>query len=500
MKDFQFEEQGLDTDLEMDIDHLGMRRIYCNRDLNLAGIQWVGFDMDYTLAIYRRKPFDELTWELTAKRLIQDFGYPKALLDEPYDGEFAIRGLVIDKELGHVLKMNVFRHVGKGVHGRRPLTDEERSLYRNNPPPISSQRFRLLDTLFEIPEAYIYANIVQLFERRSDGEDVPYARIAADVRQAIDTIHADGTLKDVIVQDPGKYIERDPQLASALHRLRSAGKKLFLLTNSWFPYSQAVLSWLLDDQRNDYPDWRSYFDVVITAAQKPLFFRGSNPFMLLDDEGQHVREEHERFEKGKVYANGNLKEFESFIGLGGDEILYVGDHIFGDILRSKIDSNWRTVMIIPELEDELASTEMIRDVSRAWHDAQLRLNDVQHEIEVRSDAIARLRALLKTSESDQERRRIDKLMRPLIRRVDALKKQSRSILQRTFEYEDQFDEAFHDQWGALMKEGNEFSLFGSQVDQFACVYTSRASNLSAYSPNHYFRSPPQSLPHESLRR
>lgn len=499
MDQWSLREQSIGNGLETDIDQLGLRRIYCNRDLNLDAVQWVGFDMDYTLAIYHRDAFDQLTWELAAKRLVDEFEYPEELLSHPYDGQFAIRGLVIDKELGHVLKMNVFRHVGKGMHGFEEISDEERAKYRRNPPLISSRRFRLLDTLFEIPEAYVFATIVHLLEARGD-TDISYSQIAADVRKTIDTIHADGSLKDVIMENPGKYVERDPQLASALHRLRSAGKKIFLLTNSWFPYSESVMSWLLEDQREDYPDWKSYFDVITTAAQKPLFFRGSTPFFLLDDDGNHVREEHEKFERGRVYANGNLKEFESFIGLGGEEILYVGDHIFGDILRSKIDSNWRTAMVIPELEDELNSTEMIRDVSRAWLDAQVRLNDIQHEIEVRSDAIFRLRSVLKMSDNDEEIDRIERLMRPLTRRIDALKKQSRVVLQRTFDYQAKFDEAFHERWGALMKEGNEFSLFGSQVDRFACVYTSRASNLSAYSPSHYFRSPPQSLPHESLDR
>lgn len=499
MDPLSLREQSIGNGLETDIDHLGIRRIYCNRDLNLDAVQWVGFDMDYTLAIYHREAFDQLTWELAAKRLVDEYAYPEELLTHTYDGDFAIRGLVIDKEKGHVLKMNVFRHVGKGFHGFKEISDAERATYRRSPPLISSQRFRLLDTLFELPEAYVFASIVHFLEERGD-TDISYSRIATDVRTVIDKIHADGSLKSVIMENPAKYVELDPQLASALHRLRSAGKKIFLLTNSWFPYSESVMGWLLDDQRQDYPDWKSYFDIIVTAAQKPLFFRGSTPFFLLDDEGNHVREEHTKFERGRVYANGNIKEFESFIGLGGDEILYVGDHIYGDILRSKLDSNWRTAMIIPELEDELNSTELVRDVARAWHDAQFRLNDIQHEIEIRSDAISRLRSVQKMTRKDEEIEQIERLMRPLTRRIDALKKQSRVVLQRTFDYQAQFDEAFHERWGALMKEGNEFSLFGSQVDRFACVYTSRASNLSAYSPSHYFRSPPQSLPHESLDR
>jgi predicted HAD superfamily phosphohydrolase YqeG len=34
-------------------------------------------------------------------------------------------------------------------------------------------------------------------------------------------------------------------------------------------------------------------------------------------------------------------------------VLYVGDHIYGDILRSKKTLGWRTMLVVPELESEL---------------------------------------------------------------------------------------------------------------------------------------------------
>ena len=40
-----------------------------------------------------------------------------------------------------------------------------------------------------------------------------------------------------------------------------------------------------------------------------------------------------------------------------DHILYVGDHIYGDVLRAKKESAWRTLMIIQEMTDELDAME-----------------------------------------------------------------------------------------------------------------------------------------------
>src|SRR5678809_752883 len=35
------------------------------------------------------------------------------------------------------------------------------------------------------------------------------------------------------------------------------------------------------------------------------------------------------------------------------QVLYIGDHIYGDMLRAKKSSVWRTAMVIQELEGEL---------------------------------------------------------------------------------------------------------------------------------------------------
>ena len=41
------------------------------------------------------------------------------------------------------------------------------------------------------------------------------------------------------------------------------------------------------------------------------------------------------------------------LDMKGKDILYVGDHIFGDILKSKKRQGWKTFLVVPELTDEL---------------------------------------------------------------------------------------------------------------------------------------------------
>jgi hypothetical protein len=46
----------------------------------------------------------------------------------------------------------------------------------------------------------------------------------------------------------------------------------------------------------------------------------------------------------------------------GEEILYVGDHLYSDVLRSKRTLGWRTTLIVPELTNEMAVFRANREV------------------------------------------------------------------------------------------------------------------------------------------
>ena len=50
--------------------------------------------------------------------------------------------------------------------------------------------------------------------------------------------------------------------------------------------------------------------------------------------------------------------------------------------------------------------------------------------------------------------------------------------------------------GLCLREGNENSRFGEQVNDYADLYTSRVSNFGPYSPLRYFRAPRRPMPHE----
>lgn len=471
------------------------RRIFVNRDLRMSGVAWVGFDMDYTLAIYDQPEMDQLSIQATVRKLIAR-GYPSFLLDEPYETAFPIRGLLIDKRYGHILKMDRYKVVQKAYHGLQQLPEAQiRALYQRKKLRPTTPRYHWIDTLYALSEAALYAGIVGAFERR--GLPLDYTKVFADIRECIDEAHRDGTILDTVLADLPRFVVRDPDLAPTLHKLRSAGKKLFLLTNSRWSYTEQMMTYLLAGSIPEYPTWRHFFDLVVVAAEKPGFFQQRKPF--LERDGDEVRPASLHFEKGKVYEGGNLRDLERLLDVTGDRVLYIGDHIYGDILRSKKESAWRTAMIIQEMEAEvIAHDACAKDYARldALADMRDRLEDELRHFQAR---IKELTRAIQTQEPTSMNGTTSALRTERVRAKRGLER-VRGIL-REVDRENgplsaRISKRFHPYWGSLLKEGSEQSSFGDQVEEYACLYTSRVSNFLLYSPLQYFRSSRDLMPHE----
>ncbi|MFZ5439704.1 MAG: HAD-IG family 5'-nucleotidase, partial [Myxococcota bacterium] len=339
------------------------RQVFVNRNLHLGKVELIGFDMDYTLAIYHLRRLEQLSYDLTVERLVEKYGYPAEIRTIPYDHAFVLRGVFVDKPRGNLLKIDRFGYVGRAYHGRRLLPDAEiQRLYRNERIRMKSTDYAWIDTLFALPEACLLAGIIELYETKLNRPMDNYTKLYDDIREAIDSVHRDNSLKKLIRADIGRYIFKDPELGPALHKLRSGGKKLFVLTNSLWDYTNAVMSFLLDGVLPEYPSWKNYFDYIITGGAKPAFFSEQRPFLVIDPatEENKVLGEATELERGKIYQGGNLADFERLTGHQGESVLYVGDHIYGDILKSKKTSMWRTCMIVQEIEDELSYLEARR--------------------------------------------------------------------------------------------------------------------------------------------
>ncbi|MCA9602820.1 MAG: 5'-nucleotidase, partial [Myxococcales bacterium] len=164
-------------------------RIYCCRNLRMDHIEMVGFDMDYTLAIYHQAEMDRQSIEATVKKLV-DRGYPESLLTMNYRIDFPVRGLLVDKKYGHVLKMDRYKYVKQAYHGLKPLdADTRRKLYHAVQIKPATSRYHWVDTLYALSEVAVYAAAVEELERL--GDTVDYEKLFTDVRECIDLSHQD---------------------------------------------------------------------------------------------------------------------------------------------------------------------------------------------------------------------------------------------------------------------------------------------------------------------
>ncbi|MBN1825196.1 MAG: HAD-IG family 5'-nucleotidase [Candidatus Eisenbacteria bacterium] len=462
------------------------QRVFCNRNLRLTSNGAIGFDLDHTLAHYDPLQVEELAFRATQQKLVRKLGYPAAVSNIRYDPEFVIRGLVIDRRKGNIVKMNYHKYVTRAFHGRKELSREQLETYRRARINLSSERFVSVDTLFHLPEVYLYLSIIDLLEER--GEKPNFVQIYKDVRAMIDQAHADGSIKNVIRGNPSRFIRIDPKLVQVIDEFRTWGKKIFLLTNSEYYYADVLMNHLFHKRpASDTRHWTDFFDLIITEAAKPGFF----------DEGTRRKPAPIRkTTHPEAYKGGSARFLEERVGHRGDEILYFGDHTYGDILRAKKSAGWRTAMVVPELEQELKITLELQPKLRIYSG----LSEERDRIDMERAALEReqnrLRMLSREKALPRVLSRRESKIAILQAEIDARSREIADLAEQTATLWRECERRYNRIWGPLFREGNEPSRFGHQVRDFACVYTSRASNFLFYSKDHYFRSPVDLMPHE----
>jgi 5'-nucleotidase len=462
-----------------------IRGIFCNRTLNLRAIRAIGYDMDYTLIHYR---VDE--WERRAyghlQRKCADLGWP--VDDLEFDRSLIVRGLVIDTERGNFLKANRFGYVKRAFHGTRPLDfEEQRREYSRTIVDLAEPRFVFLNTLFALSEGCMYAQLVDRLDRRELPEVLGYAELYERTRRLIDEAHVEGVLKGEILADPDRFVEPDPETPLALLDQQRAGKKLLLITNSEWSYTRALMRHTFDPYLPKGMTWRDLFELVIVQARKPDFFSSRSPvFEIVNEDG--LLRTALGLTAGRAYVGGNAGLVEHHLGVAGDQLLYVGDHLYADVHVSKDVLRWRTALVVRELEDDLAAEE-------AFAGERERLQALMSEKEDLEFAVCQQRlALQRTREhygprSNRSIADIETELANLRTRLDGLDEVIAPLATRAAKLSNA-------RWGPVMRAGNDKSYFARQVERYADVYLSRVSNFLAHTPFIYLRSPRGTLPHD----
>ena len=130
-------------------------------------------------------------------------------------------------------------------------------LYPNKFLQLDESRVYVLNTLFNLPETYLLACLIDFFtnspqytrERTGvkEGElTMSFKSIFQDVRNAVDWIHLHGDLKSKTIENLDEYVKKDERLPMFLTRIRESGAKLFLLTNSDYVFTDKIMTYLFD--------------------------------------------------------------------------------------------------------------------------------------------------------------------------------------------------------------------------------------------------------------
>lgn len=462
------------------------RKVFCNRTLNFRSIKAIGYDMDYTLVHYHVEEWEKRAYEYLKQQFLSQ-GWP--VQDLQFNPQLVCRGLVIDTEKGNIIKTNRFGFVKRAMHGTTVVDfDSQRQTYSRTIVDLAEKRWVFLNTLFSLSEGCMYAQLVNLLDQRAIPEVLGYSDLYDRVRAVLEAAHLEGKLKEEIVNDPDRFVILEQETALTLLDQYYSGKKLMLITNSEWPYTVAMMNYTFNRFLPSTMTWRDLFELVIVGARKPTFFTSNQPIFEVVDENGLLRPNAGRLKKGTAYLGGSAHLVEKHLNLSGDEILYVGDHMFGDVHVTKNVLRWRTALILRELEDEIRAIESFRTqeselahfmkqkatLETEYFQARLELQRKQNKYGPKN----------KTTEAE------------LTKVIEELRNKLYYSDQNTAPLAKAVTELNNPDWGLLLRAGNDKSYLAYQLERYADIYTSRVSNFLETTPFAYLRSPKGSLPHD----
>ncbi|KAL3321512.1 hypothetical protein AABB24_039238 [Solanum stoloniferum] len=471
------------------------RGIFCSRTLNLRSISAIGYDMDYTLMHYNVMAWEGRAYDYCMENL-RNVGFPVDGL--AFDPDLVIRGLVIDKEKGNLVKADRFGYIKRAMHGTRMLSTREVSeIYGRELVDLRKEnKWEFLNTLFSVSEAVAYMQLVDRLDKGVIGPDLcpnEYKGLYKAVGKALFRAHVEGQLKSEIMSKPELFVEPDPELPLALLDQKEAGKRLLLITNSDYHYTDKMMQHSFNRYLPNDMSWRDLFEMVIVSARKPEFFQMAHPMYEVVT-GEGLMRPCFKARPGGLYSGGSAQMIESSLNVHGDEILYVGDHIYTDVSQSKVHLRWRTALICRELEEEYNA--LIHS-----QEERATLIDLINKKEVLGDLFNQLRlALQRRTEgrpaqtlaaTHMEDNELTESMQKLLVVMQRLDQKIGPML-------DEDGELFNKRWGYLSRAGLwDKSHLMRQIEKYADIYTSRVSNFLHYTPFMYFRAQEQNLAHDS---
>ncbi len=435
--------------------------------------------MDHTLIRYNSKNFESLVFKLAVEQLVEHKKYPELIKSLKFKFDDAVRGLILDSKNGNILKLSRYGAIRHSFHGTKQINfAEQKKIYRSIYVDLNDPNYFAIDTSFSIAFCVLYSQLVDLKDENL--YELPnYSSIALDVLSVVDQIHSDGNLKSKITKDLANYVLKEPEVVEGLKRYLRYGKKIFILTNSEFFYTKLLLDYAINPFLSEGDTWESLFEYVITLANKPRFFYDKLKFLTVDPTTGTMTNLQGKITPG-VYQGGCATKFTEDLEINGDEILYIGDHIYGDIVRLKKDCNWRTALVVEELGQEIDSQEKALLVEKK----------IVASMDVKKILEEKYLEFL-TGDIEENSHKHETELHDLQKQISTIDAEISKLLKEEQKF-------YNDKWGRVFRAGAEESYFAHQVDRFACIYMEKLADLLQQSPLTYFRAHRRILAHDVL--
>ncbi|WP_131781308.1 HAD-IG family 5'-nucleotidase [Legionella gresilensis] len=453
------------------------QKVFVNRIINMKKIKLIGLDMDHTLIRYNTKNFETLVYKIVIEKLIKDRNYPTRIREFQFNFDDAIRGLIVDSRNGNILKLSRYGAIRQSYHGTKLISyPEQKKIYQSIYVDLKDPNYMAIDTSFSIAFCVLYSQLID-YKDQYPNELPSYNKIALDVLSSVDKAHADGSIKNYISEHLDDYVLKEKAVVEGLKRLKRYGKRIFILTNSEYSYTKLLLEYAINPFLEPNEDWRDLFEYVITLAGKPRFFYDNPRFLAVNPVDATMTNFHGEIKPG-IYQGGCARKFTEDLQVKGDEILYIGDHIYGDILRLKKDCNWRTALVVEELSEEVASQKRALPVEKQIIAAMETKKEFEQKyIDLYTKSIDE-----DTQIYQEEINNWQQQIAKIDTHITALLKEQQAF--------------YNPRWGRIFRAGAEESYFAYQVDRFACIYMEKLSDLLAHSPLTYFRANRRRLAHD----
>ncbi|XP_024084509.1 5'-nucleotidase domain-containing protein 1-like [Cimex lectularius] len=333
-----------------------IRAMSAKKFFNLSRYDFLGFDLDNTLCMYKLNYLINSQYDFMSAFLSKEKNYKdiqRKITVEDY--KFLGRGIMMDVKRGNLLKTDQKGSIYRATHGTNVL--DEKEIERIYGPEkkwthvldIAKERRMVLEG-GDLSKTNVYTSsdftdisLPLVYAKAVDSCPGNVEEAWPDTINSLITMYNTGSnWKKHLVDNIDLFVyRRDQKIADWLKSLKGS-KCTGVITSSDAVTADRVGSTGLG------PQWKDLFHFIVYSAHKPTFFECTTPFKSVNCPSDC---QNKPFDLAGEYTGGSYCEIEKQLAkkLGRQPVsVYFGDSVLSDLLLNSVD----TVAIAEEAKAE----------------------------------------------------------------------------------------------------------------------------------------------------